>query len=262
MNSPRLMRLLAVLVLPIAAGAVQAAKLSTDNVTLSPGAVSEITLSKVKGNATLANSNPDVVSATLSNGKIILTAVHAGEATLTVTDAKGKTRAKVEVVASMSVTPDVLTLRVGESGSFAISDANGKVELKNSDEDVARAKRSGDTIAVSAREPGRTFLKVQDKRSQVLVQVTVVANTTTPPPPPPPTGSLNTSGRLLASNCFQCHGTNGSGGFDRLSGSNELLQELREFASGKEDAGGIMAAHTMGYTDAQMQAIADYLANQ
>ena len=74
----------------------------------------------------------------------------------------------------------------------------------------------------------------------------------------------NTEVRLLASNCFQCHGTNGSGGFDRLRGSSkaDLLDELRAFASGHEDAGGIMAAHAMGYTDLQLQLIADFLSTQ
>ncbi|MFD2451435.1 c-type cytochrome [Ideonella paludis] len=36
------------------------------------------------------------------------------------------------------------------------------------------------------------------------------------------------AGRLLASNCFQCHGTNGAGpGFDRLAGksANEILKK-------------------------------------
>ena len=67
------------------------------------------------------------------------------------------------------------------------------------------------------------------------------------------------TGRLLASNCFQCHGTNGSGGFDRIKGSTEVLSELRKFASGEEDPTGIMAAHAVGYTDEQLQLIADYL---
>ena len=70
-------------------------------------------------------------------------------------------------------------------------------------------------------------------------------------------------GRLLASNCFQCHGTNGSsGGFDQLQGdsSADLLEKLRKFASGEED--GIMAAHALGYTDAQLQLIADFLSKQ
>lgn len=70
----------------------------------------------------------------------------------------------------------------------------------------------------------------------------------------------NTQGRLLASNCFQCHGTNGSGGFDRLLGKGDLLAELREYVSTPEGSD-IMAAHAQGYTDAQLQAIASYLAN-
>lgn len=72
------------------------------------------------------------------------------------------------------------------------------------------------------------------------------------------------SGRLLASNCFQCHGTNGKGpGFDTLAGksSSEIYKELKEFQSGKE-GNGIMARHAMAYTDAQMQLIADWFANQ
>lgn len=81
-----------------------------------------------------------------------------------------------------------------------------------------------------------------------------------PPSSAPIVQSGNTNGRLLASNCYQCHGTNGTGGFDRIFKSDELLKELREFASGAEGPG-IMAAHAQGYTDEQMQAIASYLAN-
>lgn len=72
------------------------------------------------------------------------------------------------------------------------------------------------------------------------------------------------AGRLLASNCFQCHGTNGRGpGFDRLAGksANELYSDLKEFQSGKE-GNGIMAKHAMGYTDAQLRALADWLSKQ
>lgn len=72
-------------------------------------------------------------------------------------------------------------------------------------------------------------------------------------------------GRLLASNCFQCHGTNGNpvGGFDRLAGksSNEIYEELREFLLGKEDFG-IMTFHARGYTNQQLRAIADFFSQQ
>jgi cytochrome c553 len=69
-----------------------------------------------------------------------------------------------------------------------------------------------------------------------------------------------TSGRLLASNCYQCHGTYGSGGFDKIMGKGDLLGEMREYAA-STNTNDIMAAHTQGYTDAQLQAIASYLAN-
>ena len=72
------------------------------------------------------------------------------------------------------------------------------------------------------------------------------------------------AGRLLASNCFQCHGTNGKGpGFDSLAGksANEIYKELKEFQSGKE-GNGIMAKHTMVYTDAQMRQISTWFSTQ
>lgn len=71
-------------------------------------------------------------------------------------------------------------------------------------------------------------------------------------------------GRLLASNCFQCHGTNGKGpGFDTLAGksASELYSEMKAFQSGKEGQN-IMAKHAMGYTDAQLRALADWLSKQ
>jgi cytochrome c553 len=71
-------------------------------------------------------------------------------------------------------------------------------------------------------------------------------------------------GRLLASNCFQCHGTNGKGpGFDALAGKspNEIYDKLKEFQSGKE-GNGIMARHAMAYTDAQMKLMSTWFASQ
>ena len=71
-------------------------------------------------------------------------------------------------------------------------------------------------------------------------------------------------GRLLASNCFQCHGTNAKGpGFDSLAGtsSNEIYKELKEFQSGKE-GNGIMAKHAMAYTDEQLKLMSAWFATQ
>jgi cytochrome c553 len=71
------------------------------------------------------------------------------------------------------------------------------------------------------------------------------------------------TGRLLASNCFSCHGTDGhpSGGFDSLAGksASEIVSKLKEFQA-KPD-GGIMRVHALGYTDQQMWELGTYYAS-
>jgi cytochrome c553 len=76
--------------------------------------------------------------------------------------------------------------------------------------------------------------------------------------------TTSTKGRLLASNCFQCHGTNGRGpGFDKLAGksASEIYEEMKSFQSGHE-GNGIMARHAQGYTDAQLRDLSNYLSRQ
>lgn len=72
------------------------------------------------------------------------------------------------------------------------------------------------------------------------------------------------AGRLLASNCFQCHGTNGAGpGFDSIAGKSvdEIYKELKEMQR-KEPGNDIMKAHARGYTDEQLRALSAYLSQQ
>ena len=80
-----------------------------------------------------------------------------------------------------------------------------------------------------------------------------------PTKPATPVGSIlqppNTQGRLLASNCFQCHGTLGLGGFEKIRGKAD---EVREFLN-KSARSNIMAAHAQGFTAAQLDAIVTYL---
>ena len=71
-------------------------------------------------------------------------------------------------------------------------------------------------------------------------------------------------GRLLASNCFQCHGTDGRGvrgGFEGLE-AGEIADELREMAASGRFAGeeGIMRVHAQAYSPAEVATIARYIA--
>lgn len=67
------------------------------------------------------------------------------------------------------------------------------------------------------------------------------------------------NGRVLASQCFQCHGTNGKSvnGWDSIAGEsyNEIMEELDEYPVTH-----IMGAQAIGYTLQERQDLATYLA--
>jgi cytochrome c553 len=83
-----------------------------------------------------------------------------------------------------------------------------------------------------------------------LASLPAFAQTTTSAPPP---------GRLLASNCYQCHGTNGSGGVESIRGESvsEIYNELKEMQ--RKSRPEMMDMHARGYTDAEIRLLATYL---
>lgn len=79
-----------------------------------------------------------------------------------------------------------------------------------------------------------------------------------------PSGSTIPDGaRLLASQCFQCHGTDGHSqtDIDSLSGESEaeLIEEMQEMVS--ESDHDLMHFQARGYTDEQVRAIAAYISS-
>lgn len=154
---------------------------------------------------------------------------------------------------SATVTPSSLSIAAGSSQTVQISDMAGFISVKSSKPGIATVKMmNSTTYRVDGMKAGSLVLEFKDKKSTAKVYVTVTADTAT---------SLN--GRLLASNCFQCHGTDGKGGFEKLTGksASELYGDLKEFSSGKEDSDGIMAAHAMGFSDEQLKSISSYFSS-
>jgi sulfide dehydrogenase cytochrome subunit len=66
----------------------------------------------------------------------------------------------------------------------------------------------------------------------------------------------------MVSNCFSCHGTDGrsAGSIPSLTGINaqQALVVLKGFKSGELPAT-VMTRHAKGYTDAELEAIANYI---
>lgn len=154
---------------------------------------------------------------------------------------------------AVTAKPGSLTIATGSAQTVEVANVSGAVSVLSSKSGIATVTMTDAThYRISGVQAGSVVLEFKDGKGSAKVSVTVTAA---------PSGSLN--GRLLASNCFQCHGTNGTGGFDKLTGktATELYGDLKEFASGKEDPSGIMAAHAMGFTDDQLKAIASYFSS-
>jgi len=88
---------------------------------------------------------------------------------------------------------------------------------------------------------------------------TPTAASAPPSAPPSPAAVVN-----MINNCYSCHGTDGRspGAIPSLTGKNaqQALLQLREFKSGQL-AATVMTRHAKGYTDAELEALANYIAH-
>lgn len=259
MTLSRRLMLFLLLLLPLASTEALAAKVSSKSLTLLPGENVTLALSYVVGTPTVSTSNAQVATAVLSGGAVSVTGLASGTAQIFVRDGKGTAKVKVTVRPPMTVTPDSASLQVGDGMKLTVRNAAGKVTLTNSNPTAVSTSAGSKSIELEGKSAGTATLTVKDSKTTVTVTVSVVGA----PPAPPGEVVGTTEGRLLASNCFQCHGTYGSGGFDRLLGETEaeIYEELTEYKAKTNVGSDIMAAHVQVYTDEQLRAIARYLAN-
>jgi len=143
----------------------------------------------------------------------------------------------------------------GHDGAKAALKAMDEVRTRmESDRDYSLARAATKIDSERGKSTSRPYYQLTQNSSSTTAVNTIrnisgTAGTTRTQP-------TNTAGRLLASNCFQCHGTGGVGGFDNIRGKE--ASEVREYLSQSANSS-IMAAHAQGYTTAQLNAIISYL---
>lgn len=143
----------------------------------------------------------------------------------------------------------------GHDGAKAALKAMDEVRTRmESDHDYSMTRAANKIDSERGRSTSRPYYQLTQNSSTTSAVNTIrnisgAAGTTRTQP-------TNTAGRLLASNCFQCHGTGGVGGFDNIRGKE--ASEVREYLTRSANSS-IMAAHAQGYTNAQLNAIISYL---
>lgn len=237
----------------------QAASLSPSSLTMSPGQVATVTVTNIRGSLSMTNSNPSVASAALASPKITVSAIKAGSTTLTVSDRGGKKTLRVTVTAPpMTISPESLSLTVGQSGTVSVSNPNGSVSATSSNSSIATAILSNNVVTVQGKMAGSATISIKDSKTTRKVAVTVSSNGGGGG------GVTSSEGRLLASQCFQCHNAKGgSTGFERITGEsvNEIVSEMKEMQAKAASKPEIMHSQALIYTDAEIYALAQYLSS-
>jgi cytochrome subunit of sulfide dehydrogenase len=104
------------------------------------------------------------------------------------------------------------------------------------------------------------YLSIQFSKEDEMKRTTVLLGLLAAATISHPAAAQSADGRLLASGCFQCHGTNGvNGGFGTLAGveKKDMLDKLNDMRR-KPARDNIMNPHARGYTNEQLNLIADY----
>ena len=156
-------------------------ELSASSLTLTLGEVSTVNITSGNGFFTVRSSDTSIATASLSGTSIKVTAVAAGNATITVTDRRSGQTATIEVTVDylpLELSASSLTLIVGEESTVNITSGSGDYSIEISDISVATATLSGTSVKVTAVAAGTAIITVTDTKSSqsATIEVTVEDN--------------------------------------------------------------------------------------
>ena len=159
---------------------------SPSSVALAVGGKAALEVEDTSGRVRVSTSNSKVVTAKYSDGKVYLTGVKAGSATVTVRDSKSTAKVAVTVssttassssseavAAVLSVSPSSVSMTLGNKATLTVSGSSGSVRVSSSNTSVVTASYSSGTVTLTAKGTGAATVTVRDSKGRITVPVTV-----------------------------------------------------------------------------------------
>lgn len=230
--------------------------------TLIKNATAVVGLSNASGSLEVKSSNSNIVKASLSNGKINVTAKSIGTAQIKVKDKKTTLTIPVTVKAAtapvaMSASPTALNLAVGASSVITLSNVSGTLRASSANTNIATVALSGAKATVTAKRAGSVQISLKDSKTTRTIPVTVTTTTGGG------TGTVGTSHTLLAWNDLGMHCMDGDYSvFSILPPYNNLHAQLIDSSNNKLVTSGVtLTFESMADADGSVNSISSTKTN-
>lgn len=153
----------------------------TKTMQLTVGTDSTLTIT---GNGVYVPTSTDenVATATVTGDKLVVKAISAGDATITVTDKENQTnKFKVTVINKLTVNKETVNIYLGGSATVTILTGNGGYMFEPGiDETIATAEIAGEIITIKSLkegETGTTSVTIKDKAGEtVTIEINIIDN--------------------------------------------------------------------------------------
>ena len=156
-------------------------QLSSHSLDLIAGKEGSVEITSGSGNYTAESSDTDVATVEVSDGIIQVTAIKAGEATITVTDTESGQTATIKVTVTATTqegdlalsSRNLITVNVDEGRTIVVTSGSGDYAVESSKEAVATVSVRGKYVTINGKYQGRATITVTDRESGQEVSVKV-----------------------------------------------------------------------------------------
>lgn len=156
-----------------------ALQVSNNNLSLMAGEQSTVDVVSGSGYYSIQSSNENVATATVSGNTVTVTAVGAGNASITITDIKTEQTAIIEVTVEhtpITLATTALNLSIGDEEMVNITSGSGNYSVQSSDVSIVIATIEDNSVFVTAVGGGAATITVTDIQSGKTADIVINVN--------------------------------------------------------------------------------------